>query len=170
MEDNIIERLKRKDENAFNEIYKTYNKLVYYVIFKIVKDEEITKDLVQETFLTVYNKIDQYSGVGNFKYWLLQTAKNKAKNQLKKMSRENKIFILDEEMLDSIIDERLDINDFSLKIKKYIDDVSVDIIIARIFFDYTFDEIAKSMNMNINDVYHKYRVAIDKLKDHIEIK
>ena len=69
--------------------------LVFFVIFKIVKDREASNDLVQETFFTMHNKIDQYSGVGNFKYWLLQIAKNKAKNYVKKIVKEKgtKVFV-----------------------------------------------------------------------------
>ena len=74
---NLTEQIINKDESTFERIYSDYNKLVFYVIYQIVKDKEITKDLVQETFLSVYNKIDQYNG-GNFKYWVLQIAKNLA--------------------------------------------------------------------------------------------
>ena len=76
---NLVEQIINKDESTFDQIYSEYNKLVFYVIYQIVKDQEITKDLVQETFLTVYNKIDQYNG-GNFKYWILQIAKHLAIN------------------------------------------------------------------------------------------
>ena len=53
---NLVERIINKDESTFDQIYSEYNKLVFYVIYQIVKDQEITKDLVQETFLTVYNE------------------------------------------------------------------------------------------------------------------
>lgn len=66
MDKRIIDLIKQKDEDAFEKLYAEYKNLVYYVIYQIVRDHDATSRLLQDTFLTVYNKNDQYNG-GNFK-------------------------------------------------------------------------------------------------------
>ena len=68
-----------RNEHAFDLIYNEYYKLVYYVIFKIVGDHEVARDLSIDTFLTMYNKIEQHDMNKSFKYWLLTIAKNNGK-------------------------------------------------------------------------------------------
>lgn len=169
MIEDLVKKIKNKDEKAFEEIYLQYNKIVSYVIFKIVEDNELTKDIVQDTFLTMYNKIDQYSGKGNFKYWLLQIAKNKAINYSKKLSKEKEILF---ENIDKLENEKLDsmdIEGFIEKIEDILDPTSAEIIVMKIIFDYTFNAISKKLNLSLSDVYRKYKKAIDIIKDHIEI-
>ena len=169
MIDNLVERIRKKDEKAFEEVYNLYNKIVAYVIFKIVEDNEVTKDIVQDTFLTMYNKIDQYSGKGNFKYWLLQIAKNKAKNYFKKMTKEKELLLENIEQIENEKYASIDIEGFIKKIEEILDPTSAEIVITKIVFDYTFDAISKKLNLSLSDVYRKYKKAINIIKDHIEI-
>ena len=169
MIDSLIEQVKNKDEKAFEEIYELYNKIVSYVIYKIVEDNEATKDIVQETFLTMYNKIDQYSGKGNFKYWLLQIAKNKAKNYIKKVSKEKEIVLEELEKIASEKYDSMDIEGFIEKMEDILDPISAEIVITKIIFDYTYDAIAKKLDLSLSEVYRKYKKALDIIKEHIEI-
>lgn len=170
MKEDLIFRLKQREEAAFEEVYNMYNKLVFFVIFKIVKDRELTNDLVQETFFTMHSKIDQYSGVGNFKYWLLQIAKNKAKNYVKKIVKEKELITSDNRIVDNIIDGSIDFEGFEKKLENLLDPVSKDIVISKILFDCTFKDIANSLELSESDVYRRYNKAISKIKDHIEIR
>ena len=57
-----IDLIKEKDEEAFEDLYAEYKNLIYYVIYQIVRNHDATSRLLQDTFLTVYNKIEQYNG------------------------------------------------------------------------------------------------------------
>lgn len=95
MNNKIITLIKEKDEQAFEQLYKEYKNLVYYVIYQIVRDQDASSSLLQDTFLTVYNKIDQYAG-GNFKYWILTIAKNLSKNYCTRVINKNRNIVIDE--------------------------------------------------------------------------
>lgn len=167
MVDELIKRLRERDNDAFEEVYEMYNIIVFFVILQIVKDVEASHDITQETFLTMYNKIEQFSGEGNFKYWLLQIAKNKSKNYITKVKREREIvnnnIIYYEENDEPMYEE-----DIIEKIKGILDPVSFEIINLKIFDNSTFSEISEKMNMNISSIYRRYNKAIEDLKEHFE--
>ena len=71
----VIDGIKRRSEQAFKEVYFQYYKLVKHVVYKMVRHHDIADDLVQETFMKMYERIDTYKENTNFKYWLLQIAK-----------------------------------------------------------------------------------------------
>ena len=79
----MIKRLKNHDEEAFDYCYDTYKNLVYFQIIKVVKNRELTEELVQDTFLKMYQNIEKFDGKF-FKAWLLKIANNTAISELRK--------------------------------------------------------------------------------------
>ncbi|WP_052265996.1 RNA polymerase sigma-70 factor [Pedobacter kyungheensis] len=58
-QDELISRLKCGDELAFNEIYNSYWKQLYYTAFTILQDEEGALDAVQEVFVSLWQRREQ---------------------------------------------------------------------------------------------------------------
>lgn len=67
-ESKLIRELKLKNEKAFDIIYKEYYKLVFYVINQIVNDYETANELTSDTFVDLYNHIEQHDVNKSFKY------------------------------------------------------------------------------------------------------
>lgn len=87
MQDDItlITQLQNKDERALSLLYDKYSGAINSVILKMIKDEGEAQDLLQETFITVWDKADQYdSDKGRFYTWVYRIAKNKVLNVLRK--------------------------------------------------------------------------------------
>lgn len=81
----LIKQLQDKDERALSSLYDKYSGAVYNVILKMTRDEALSQDLLQETFITVWNKSYQYdSNKGRFYTWIYRIAKNKVLNHLRK--------------------------------------------------------------------------------------
>lgn len=159
----LANRIREKDEEAFEKLYDKYHDLVYYVIIKIVHNSEASKELLQDVFLKVYMKIDQYSG-GNFKYWILQIAKHEAINYVNRVqSKENNI-ILDEKIVEEAKDTGFSLGKFDDLLRENFDSESKDIIILKIVFDYSFNEISEEMGLNKSHVFRKFKSSISKLK------
>jgi RNA polymerase sigma-70 factor (ECF subfamily) len=75
----LVERLKRRDPEALAELYDRFGRLAYSVIIAIVRDVGIAEDLVQETFLRVWNRAHAFDGErGAMGPWLLTVARNRA--------------------------------------------------------------------------------------------
>ncbi|MCU1261356.1 MAG: polymerase, sigma-24 subunit, subfamily [Bryobacterales bacterium] len=75
----LVDRLKRRDPRALAELYDRFGRLAYSVIIAIVRDSGIAEDLVQETFLRVWNRVQAFdSQRGAMGPWLLTVARNRA--------------------------------------------------------------------------------------------
>lgn len=77
--DRLVQQLKEKNVDAFEELHKMYAKNICGAINVIVNDEAIAQELCQDVFLKVWQKADSYnSSKGRFFTWLLNIARNKA--------------------------------------------------------------------------------------------
>ncbi len=80
----LVERLHRRDPQALAELYDRYGRLVYSLIIRVVRDAAIAEDLVQETFLRVWNRAQGLDAErGSIGPWLLAVARNRAIDYLR---------------------------------------------------------------------------------------
>ncbi len=63
-------------EPAYREIITRYERPVFSLIFRMVRDRETAEDLAQETFIKVLNNLDRYSPEFKFSSWLFKIANN----------------------------------------------------------------------------------------------
>jgi len=63
-------------EPAYREILTRYERPVFSLIFRMVRDRETAEDLAQETFIKVLNNLDRYSPEFKFSSWLFKIANN----------------------------------------------------------------------------------------------
>ena len=57
----LITNLKNKDEVALSELYDAYAPAIYGVIIRMCKDEQQAQNILQDTFLTIWEKAHQYN-------------------------------------------------------------------------------------------------------------
>src|SRR6059058_1159649 len=63
-------------EAAYKELIKRYERPVFSLIYRMVRDKETAEDLAQETFIKVLNNIDRYRPEFKFSSWLFKIANN----------------------------------------------------------------------------------------------
>ena len=66
----LVVLCKQQNQKAQFEIYNRYCKAMYNVALRIVKDQHFAEDIMQESFLKAFNKIDSYQGDVSFGAWL----------------------------------------------------------------------------------------------------
>jgi RNA polymerase sigma-70 factor (ECF subfamily) len=75
----LARRLRARDASAMRELYDRYGRLVYSLIMRIVRNSAAAEDLVQETFLRVWNRIQAFDQErGALGPWVLTVARNRA--------------------------------------------------------------------------------------------
>lgn len=89
-EERLVERLKRRDEAAFNELVRLYQAKVFRLVFRMLGDRAEAEDLAQEVFVTVFKSIDGFRGDSKLSTWLYRVATNHCKNRIKYLSRRAK--------------------------------------------------------------------------------
>jgi len=85
-EEEIISRIVSGDLIAFKILVKQYEKLVTFMICRLVQNEEDTKDLCQEVFIKVYRHLGSFKFQSKLSTWIAQIAYGTAINHLKKVS------------------------------------------------------------------------------------
>ena len=86
-EEKLVERLKRRDEAAFNEIVRLYQERVFRLVLRMLGDRAEAEDVAQEVFITVFKSIDGFRGDSKLSTWLYRVATNHCKNRLKYLER-----------------------------------------------------------------------------------
>jgi RNA polymerase sigma-70 factor, ECF subfamily len=75
----LIGRVREKDQRAMGEIFDRYATMVYSVALRVLKDPAQAEDVMQETFLQVWNSPDRFSlGRGSLGAWLAVVARNRS--------------------------------------------------------------------------------------------
>ena len=78
-DEELARRLQRRDPDAMKDLYDRFGRVAYSVVLTIVRDASIAEDLVQETFLRVWNRIQAFEpGRGALGPWLVAIARNRA--------------------------------------------------------------------------------------------
>jgi RNA polymerase sigma-70 factor (ECF subfamily) len=80
----LASRLRARDAGAMRELYDRYGRLVYSLILRMVRNSAAAEDLVQETFLRVWNRMQAFDQErGALGPWVLTVARNRAIDYLR---------------------------------------------------------------------------------------
>lgn len=82
-EERLIERLRARDEGAFNELVRLHQASVFRQLLRVIGDPAEAEDLAQEVFVTVFKAIDTFRGDSRLATWIHRIAQNHARNRLK---------------------------------------------------------------------------------------
>ena len=86
-ETDIFIRCQNGDKTAFRSLVQNYQRLVFSLAFKMLADEDEAKDIVQETFIRVWQGIGGYDIRRPFTTWLYTIASRLCLDHLKRMDR-----------------------------------------------------------------------------------
>ena len=80
----VVERASAGSEAAYRELVRRYQRPVFSLIYRMVRDRELAEDLTQETFVKVLNAIDRYRPEYKFSSWIFKIANNAAIDHLRR--------------------------------------------------------------------------------------
>lgn len=80
----LIARLKKKDESAFNEVMEMYKNRIYNYLHLMLGDRDMAEELTQDTFVKVYFKAGSLK-TDNLKSWIYTIATNLARSEFRKI-------------------------------------------------------------------------------------
>lgn len=90
----IIKLCQQNDPIGQKALYDKFSRTVYGICLRYAKDEMNANDMLQDSFIKLFNKIDAYQFKGSFEGWLKRVAVNVCLDSLRK-SKKNSIFIDD---------------------------------------------------------------------------
>ena len=176
-DEKLIKKFQEGDIGAFNQIVYRYKDRLLNFIYRFVNDIDKSEDLVQDTFLKLYNHKDSYKEIAKFSTWLYTIAANLAKTELRKIKRRKTFSISDLSNNDRefvISSEAIGPDDMDIKstfeknIQIALERLSIDfktIIILRDIQELSYDEISKIMRIPIGTVKSRINRGRLKLQD-----
>ncbi len=87
----LIERTRRGDRAAFQELVEKYQRRIYAVAYGLLGNREDALDAVQEAFIKAYKSIDRFKGKSGFYTWMYRIATNAAIDLGRKQSRRDEV-------------------------------------------------------------------------------
>lgn len=166
-----VKDLKSGDKSALEVIYKLTYKKVYFFSLSITKDSEMTSDVVQEVYLSVFNSISSLKDEKLFIAWLNRITYNATMKELAKVNK-RPINIPDEELQVKLVDENNPMilyikNESTKELMKCILDLKEKyrtVLILKYFNNYKIQEMAELLNCPEGTVKSRLNTAKDALK------
>lgn len=173
----LVEKIKKGDNKSFEKLYKLTEREVWFTCISFLKNETTAQDIMQETYITAFLKIQSLEKSSQIRSWLNRIAVNKCKNYLKGKGE----IQLDDEIFENqaIVDERMSIPEeyISDKAKREIilsimqevlSDVQYQTVIIHYFNEMTVDEIAEVFECSRGTVLSRLNYSRAKMKTAIE--
>lgn len=173
----LVARMQRRDPQALAELYDRYGGVTYSLILRVVRDTGIAEDLVQETFLRVWNRVSGFDAQkGSIGPWLLAVARNRAIDYLRSAGgRERNAVEYEETDHPSLYcDMEKDIlaSDKARKVKSAIDKLPANyrqVIELAYFEGLSQTEMAERMGQPLGTVKTWVRTALKNLRDELAV-
>jgi RNA polymerase sigma-70 factor, ECF subfamily len=83
----LVDEVRHGDHSAFETLVRRYENRLMGVLLRFVRDRELARDLAQETFLRVYERLDQFDPSRRFGPWLFRIGVNLALDYMRKRKR-----------------------------------------------------------------------------------
>lgn len=88
IEKELIEECRNGDLHNFRKVVEKTTPMIFSVAFRILGDEDAARDIVQDTMVTIWQKLSRIKTVESYKTWAYRIALNKCYDQLRKQKRQ----------------------------------------------------------------------------------
>lgn len=169
-EEELVRALKSRETIAIQALYDMYSGSLLGVISRIVQHDEIAEDLLQDTFIKIWNSTEYYdSSKGRLFTWMVNIARNLAidkirskdfRNAAKNQDIENNVDFIDAQKEITLNADTMGLKDMVTALKPEFNSV-LDMVY---FKGYTHVEAAEELNLPLGTVKTRIRMAIMELR------
>jgi len=169
LEKKIVSLLQAKDTKAINLLTQNYAAALNGVVSRIIKDDELSKEVLQDVFVKIWQNAEKYqASKGRLFTWIVNIARNTAIDTLR--SARYKKSSKTDELKPSISNNEKwaaesKIEDSGLrKVVSTLDKKQIQVIDLVYFQGYTHSEIAKEFDIPLGTVKSRLRLAMNELR------
>jgi RNA polymerase sigma-70 factor, ECF subfamily len=172
----LVKAILNGNIDSFNILVNKYEMMILKFIYNMLRDKEASEDICQEVFITVYNKLYTYNSSYKFSNWILQIARNKSIDYIRKYKRvyEANLEDVKEQATNEMSPEQVaEFNETKALVLRFINelnDVDKQILTLRYTDDLTFLDIAEVLDMSESAVKRRYYKARERFKAYSAVK
>ncbi len=167
----LVEKVKGGNRKAFSELVKRHQKGLLRMSLRFLKNIDAAEDVVQESFIKAYEKLNSFEGRASFKSWLYQITVNTARNKLRESRLETTDIEFVQISVGAIAESSLVHTAVKDLLQHEIDKLPLKqktALVLRVYEDLSFKEIAEVMECPYDTAKANYRHALIKLKQSLE--
>ncbi len=167
LEKHIVELLHEGNDKAISLLYEHYGDTLYGVAFKVVRNEEIAQDVLQESFVKIWNKSHTYDPAkAKLFTWLFRITRNTAIDKIRSLSNKtDKEIQLDVSDVYNVGKE--EIQPELIDMKKQLDRVEAKyrIVLEALFFEgMTQQEASEELGIPLGTIKSRLKIGLRELK------
>ncbi|WNB18880.1 RNA polymerase sigma factor [Marivirga arenosa] len=170
-EEVLVSELKAQKESAFEYLYDNYSGAIYGVILRIVKSEDVAQEVLHDSFIKAWKKINSYSAEkGRLYTWLVNISRNASIDKLrsKEIKKTSKTDSVSDNVhkIDNANSTEQSIDGIGLD--KVLDKLPEDLrfVIEQMYYKgYTQSEIAEEFDIPLGTVKTRARTAMRSLRE-----
>ncbi len=170
-DEKLVKEIIQGNEKAFDILYRRYARKVYSIIARIVKDEHLAEDIMQEVFVKVYQNVKKFKFKSAFFTWLYRIAINTAVTALKKKSKYKESRLENDVLPDENSPEKkLNKEYIKNKIENAVDklpDKQKLIFNLRFYDGLKYSDISNIINVSESSCKTNFHYAMNNLKQHL---
>jgi len=169
-EEQLVERLTSQDKDAFSYLYDNYSGALYGTLLRIVTEEDVAQDLLQETFVKIWKSFPSYNAEkGRLYTWMVNIARNLAidykrsrtfKSSEKNQDIDKSVSAVNRSQKTVFNIDRIGLKEMVEKLKPE----SREMINLLYYNGYTQEEVSKELSMPLGTVKTRTRTALIELR------
>lgn len=160
-------------EKGLRAMMDTYQSRLYWHIRRLIVQHDTAQDVLQETFIKVYNNFGQFKKDSTLYTWLYRIATNEALQQLAKMKKMQKTDEDAEYYMQNLVSQNAehDAEEIQIVLQKAIQTLPEKqklVFNIRYYDELPFEEISKILDMSVSACKTNYHYAKEKIESHIK--
>ncbi|MFA6450449.1 MAG: sigma-70 family RNA polymerase sigma factor [bacterium] len=168
-DEKLLERINAGDRGAFDELVRKYQRELYFLALRMVKNPEDAEELTQKTFVKTFERLESFRGESGFKTWLYQVAINMCLSHLRNRRdvlelNEGAGTIVSEIMMPA---DRIVQNETVAAVAAAADslpDKQRATVILRVFHELSYEEIGRSTGCSEQTAKVNFHYGIENLR------
>ena len=174
-EQELILKLKNQDKDALSYLYDKYGAALYGAVQRIVQDDDVTAEVVQDIFLKIWNKIEMYDPQkGRLFTWMLNLSRNAAIDKIrsKEIKRSAKTDSIDEYVYTIDRQSSTETSVDGIGVRALMDDLVEEqrFVLLKVYFEgFSHSEIADEYDIPLGTVKSRLRSALKHLRNKVQL-
>lgn len=164
-----LDRHRKGDGRAFDGLVRKYQRPIYYLALRYVKDPDDAKDVAQRAFVRAYQALDGFRGGSSFRTWLYKIAVNLSLNHIRDHAREKPAEIREDALVaDAVGTARLADAEDRRRLLAALDSLPPKqrlVVELRVFEDLPFKEVAEIAECSENAAKVNFHHAVKRLRE-----
>ena len=171
IDEKLVEAYKAGDKKALAALVKRWHKLFCDKAHWLVKDKDVAKDIAQDSWTVIINKIDRLKEPKLFKYWAYRIVCNKSTDWLRLQSKNQKHNISYELDIESYDKEYSENDHLKLRLSKAINELPIpQKAVVKLFYieSYSLKQISDLLEISVGTAKSRLFHAREKLKKELK--